>query len=265
MISAIFVLSIIGSATGYFFLVGLPLSYFLIPVWLLAGLLTSLLVLLLILIVLMPIMKYTKPNTWLKYRFIKGAARFVNRFYLRLNIKVEGLENMPKTGKLTLYGNHKSNTDPIILAHHMNRAMAFTPKIQVYQVPILRNYMDYIGCLPIDRDDNRRTAKTMIGAINNVKAGLAMVIFPEGGIKDRSVEEMASVKAGAYRIGMKAESDFLPFTIIGASKIKDAKWYQRTKIKLIFHPVVKYEEVKDFTTAELADKMFDIINSGLEE
>lgn len=264
MISLIFALSVIGSSIGYFFLVPTPLSYYLIPIWFIGGVLTGILVLFIIILALMPIMKRTSPNTRLKHRFIRGYARWLNRFFLGLTVKVEGKENIPKEGNITLYGNHKSKIDPMIVAHHMTRAMSFTPKISIYKVPILSNYMDYIGCLAIDRDDNRRTARSMIKAINNVKDGLALFIFPEGGTQDRDTDKIISAKAGSFKIGMKAESDFVPFTIIGANKFIDRKWYKRTKVKIIFHKPIKYEDVKDLTSSELSDKIVNVINSPFE-
>ena len=186
-------------------------------------------------------------------------------FALGMNIEVIGKENIPKEGKLTVYANHKSQTDPVIIMSIFNRGLAFTPKISLYKIPVLSQYMNYIGCLPIDRDDNRRTAKTMIQAIKNVEKGHAMLIFPEAGIKSRETELMIDARGGAYKIGTKAESDFLPISIIGASKLSRRKWWQFSKVKVFVHPVIKYEEVKELTTIELADKMFDVINSKIPE
>src|SRR5690625_2071461 len=213
----------------------------------------------------MPIMKITKNDSKLKYYLAKSAATFINIFILRAYVTSEGKENIPKKGKLTVYANHKSQTDPILLMPKFNRGLAFTPKISLYKIPILSNYMNYIGCLPIDRDDNRRTAKTMINAIKNVENDLAMLIFPEAGIKTRESELMFDAVGGAYKIGTKSKSDFLPITIIGGTKLSKRKWWQFSHVKVIFHPIIKHERVKEYTTIEIAEKMIDVINSKIEE
>lgn len=247
------VLSIFVTSTWYFILL-----------WLVCGIVVSGVTIFLLIVLMMPMMKVTKKDWVFKYWFLKGAARFCNLFALGLNVKVIGKKNIPKTGKLTIYANHKSQLDPFVIMSQINRPLAFTPKISIYKVPILAQYMDYVGCLPIDRNDNRRTAKTMIEAVKQVENGHAMLIFPEGGILDRSTEEMVDVKGGAYKIGMKAGSDFLPMTIVGASTLGTRKWYQRRTVRLIVHKPIKYENVKDLSTLELGEMIFEIINRPLK-
>lgn len=247
------VLTITVSTTWYF-----------IILWVVSGLLTSGIFLFLLLILLMPLMKVTKKDWYGKYLLLKYLARFCNLFALGIRVKVIGKENIPKKGKLTIYANHKSQIDPFIITSIINRPLAFTPKISIYKVPILAQYMEYVGCLPIDRSDNRRTAKTMVTAIEQVKNGHAMLIFSEGGILTRETEKMVDVKGGAYKIGMKAGSDFLPMTIVGASTLGTRKWYQRRTVRLIVHKPIKYENVKDLSTLELGEMIFEIINRPLK-
>lgn len=259
-LTILFFLLGIGYTVLFTYLVDLM---YLIPVWIILGFIASFISLIVILIVIYPIFKFTKPNRKFKYVFLKDVSQFIN-FFLRIKVTAVGTENIPKDGNLTIYANHKSKNDPFLIMAHMNRPLAFTPKISIYKIPVVSWYMHALGCLPIDRSDNRRTAKTMISAIKNVQDGLAMLIFPEGGILSRNEDKMVDIKAGAYKIGMKAKSDFLPVSIIGNSKIINKKWYQKMHIKLIFHPVVKYEDVKDLNTIELGEKMFEIINKDLD-
>jgi len=238
-------------------------SIYLILPWIILGFFSSIILMFVLLFLLVPIMKYTKPNTKFKYLFLRSLSRFLNGHFLGLKVTAEGVENIPKTGRLTVYANHKSKEDPFLVMAHMNRAMAFTPKISIYKLPLVNVYLNYLGCLPIDRNDNRRTAKTLIKAINNVKDELAMLIFPEGGIITRETQKMVNIKAGAYKIGMKAESDFLPVSIINNHKIGQKKRFSKLHIKLIYHPVVKYEEIKNLSTQEIGEKMMNIINSKL--
>src|SRR5690625_6958450 len=89
-----------------------PLWYFIV-LYVLTGYLIGVFVLVLLLILLMPIMKITKNDSKLKYYLAKSAATFINIFILRAYVTSEGKENIPKKGKLTVYANHKSQTDPI--------------------------------------------------------------------------------------------------------------------------------------------------------
>lgn len=255
------IITFLGSTVSYYFLISD--KWYFIPVWLILGLLTSLLVIILFLIILLPFMKYAKLNSKKKHWLMISLSRFTS-FYTRVKVKSYGIEDIPKTGKLTVYGNHKSQLDPFLIAIHFPRLLAYTPKISIYKLPIINKMMHYFNFLPIDRDDNRRTAQTMIKAIKNVEKGLAMVIFPEAGIKTRETHQILDIKGGAFKIGMKAKSDFLPVSIVGAHKIADLKWYQKAKIEVYYHPVIKYEDVKDLNSLELAELIKDKINSKLD-
>lgn len=255
----------VGIAVTVLLTIFTKLSYYFIPLWMLSGAIVAILVVFIFLVALLPIMKVTKKDLRLKYWILKGCAKFCNLTALGIDVDVIGKENIPKDGKLTIYANHKSQIDPFIIMSQINRPLAFTPKISIYKVPILAQYMDYVGCLPIDRADNRRTAKTMVQAIKQVENGHAMLIFPEGGIISRESEKMVDIKGGAYKIGMKAGSDYLPMSIIGASDYGKKKWYKRKRMQLIIHPVIKNEDVKDLNSNELGQLIFDVINSVIEE
>ncbi|HHW79835.1 MAG TPA: 1-acyl-sn-glycerol-3-phosphate acyltransferase [Acholeplasmataceae bacterium] len=254
------ILVIIGSSFGYTVLLGT--TWYFIILAILLGILTSGLFLVLFLIILMPVMKRLSHRSRLKKWLLTSISRFAN-FFLGINVKSYGKENIPKYGKLTLYANHKSQVDPFLIGSNFTRIIAFTPKISLYKIPIISNYMHYYDCLPIDRDDNRRTAQTMIKAIKKVEDGLAMLIFPEAGIKTRETGKILEVKGGAFKIGTKAESDFLPISIVGNEKIASKKWWQIIRIKVYYHPVIKYEDVKELNTIELGDLVKDVINSKL--
>jgi 1-acyl-sn-glycerol-3-phosphate acyltransferase len=147
----------------------------------------------------------------------------------------------------------------------IDRPTSYTPKMSVYKLPIMHMLLKSVGAFPIDRSSDRNTARAMVDAIKVVKQGVAMVIFPEGGIKDRNDIKMVAMRAGAYRVGMKAEADLLPVSIDGSTDIKHNLPFKRTKIIVTIHEVIKYEDVKDLKTADLADKVFHIINSSLEK
>ena len=81
----------------------------------------------------MPVMKFTKPNSKFKYHLAKSFDIFKYIYFKNCN-NIKGRKNIPKTGKLTVYANHKSQTDPVIIMSIFNRGLAFTPKISLYKI-----------------------------------------------------------------------------------------------------------------------------------
>lgn len=262
MISIIFLLG--WAVFVYMMTIIVPNLYF-IPLWFVLGPIVGFIVMVLFLLLHFPLFKITKYDNKYKYFLSRSTARWVNIFPLRLKIQVEGLKNIPKDGPLTIYANHKSYADPFIIFEIMKRPTTFTPKMSVYKAPLIGSWLKYLGAFPIDRSSDRNTARAMVDAIKVVKSGMAMAIFPEGGIKDRNDIKMVAMRAGAYRVAMKAEANLLPVSIHGSTEIKHRAPFRRTKIQVVIHPVVYYEDIKKLSTGEVADKIFNIINESLQK
>lgn len=238
-------------------------SGFWMILWFLTGAVVSFIVTVLFIIMHFPYMKRSKVTNRYKYYVTRSTSHWLIKFFMRLKIDVKGKENIPKEGMLCVFANHKSYADPFIVFEFMNRPTTFTPKMSVYKAPLIGLWLKYLGAFPIDRSSDRNTARAMVDAIKVIKEGMAMTIFPEGGIKDRHDEKMVAMRAGAYRVAMKAGADLLPVSIQGTTQIKHRAPWRISTINVVIHPVVRYEEIKEKTTAEVADLMFHKINNHL--
>lgn len=262
MISFIFLLS---WGLFVYFMSTLVDVIWLIPLWVILGYVVGFLVVVFVLFIHLPYNKLTNVTDKYQYYVTRSTAFFYNHFMMNLRIRVQGKENIPTGGILTIYGNHKSYADPFIILEIIKRPTTFTPKMAVYKLPVIGAWLKTMGAFPIDRQSDRNTAKAMVEAIKVVKGGMAMLIFPEGGIKDRNEEKMVAMRAGAYRVATKAGSDLLPISIIGTTEIKKRAPFLPTRIDVIIHPVVKFDTIKEKTTTEIADYMFKIINDPIEK
>lgn len=200
-----------------------------------------------------------------KYYGWQSAANFLSIFIFNLKIRVVGKENIPKDGKLVVYTNHKSYLDPVIAIQAINRPMAFTPKSTLYKIPILKDAMKQMYCMPVYRDDNRKTAKALVQTIKNIEQGFSMVVFPEGGRKNRDQDNVVATRAGAFQIAVKPKATILPMTIIGNSEIQHRAPFRRTKIDVIIHEPILYEDYQALKTSEIGDMVMDVINSGFKK
>lgn len=260
MITILFFISYIGFVVTLSLLVN---NLYLIILWLILGIVFGVLIVVLFMILNFPIFKKQGYKSVYMFKLSRSLTVFLNRFLFRVKINVSGQENIPKTGKLTVFANHKSYADPFIMFEIFNRPLTFTPKKGVYKIPVLRTLLKYLRAFPIDRENTRNTARSLIDAIKVVKDGMAMLIYPEGGIKDRDEEKMVEMRAGAYKVTAKAEADLLPISVYGATQIKNRAPFRSTKIDVKIHPLIKFETVKHLSTQEMADMMFKIINQEL--
>ena len=158
-------------------------GYLYIPIWLIASYAIGFIAVILVYLTHFPIVLILSSTHPYKAYLMKSIAKFMNHLVIRLKVSVSGLENIPSTGKLVVYANHKAYSDAFALLEVFNRPITFTPKKSVLSVPILRQWLRAYDVFPINRKNHRETAGDLEHAVLTVKNGLAISIFPEGNIK----------------------------------------------------------------------------------
>lgn len=79
-------------------------------------------------------------------------------FKLFFRIKVNGRENLPKTGGVIMMSNHISAYDPPLLAAIFSRPVRFMAKKELFENPIIRFVLFLADAFPVDRSKNDITA-----------------------------------------------------------------------------------------------------------
>lgn len=256
----ILILLILASVYSYaFYFTGLSLWFYFL--WVPLSLVLSFLSFVLFVWIVFIYMKRTDPKGafrhWLLYQVCGMMLFFTN-----VHVKVIGKEWVPNQ-TYVCYANHKSDLDPIILYHSMHRICSALGKKPLFKHYIIRECQKVFNVLPLDRDNDREAAKSIIEAIRALRAGLSYMIFPEGGIKSRETEEMVDLKAGAYKLVTKSEVLLLPATILGSSKLKGRSLLKRAHITVIFHKPLSVEDYKDLNTTEIGNIVRDIIHEDV--
>lgn len=250
----------IGSTLLYGLLPLSPWFWFLYPV---LGLLSTAIIFAIIFGILMLMFKIQRHDNRFKHAI---AWHFVDliRIFLRLKVEVEGRENIPQE-TFVVYGNHKSMADIIVVYYAYHRVMSAVAKNNLLKVPVLRQLMDYFAVVPMNRENEREGVKDLIKAIQLVKDGYNMLIFPEGGIKSREVETMVGFKAGAFKLATKADATISPISIIGSTSIPKNFPKRKSVIKIVIHKPITKDEYANINTFELGEQVREIIDQGVIE
>ena len=236
-------------------------SLWFIILYIFLGFITAIIFLIILVFIFIFITGKCKATNKYNHAILYQLLNFV-RIVLRIKLEVEGKENIPNE-TFVVYGNHKSNCDVILVYLAYKRVMSAVAKKDLAQIPILKTIMKNFDVTPLDRENDREAAKSIIMGIKSVKKGLSMIIFPEGGIKTRDTDEMVSLRAGAYKLATKAEVAVLPVSIIGSSKIATKKFFHKITVELIFHKPIFKEEYKQLNTTQLGLMVENIINEGI--
>src|SRR4051794_35785601 len=124
-----------------------------------------------------------------------SAAWPVVRWWGRLQVVGEHL--LPASGPLLLIANHDSAWDPVVIgvAALRRRQIRALAKVSLWKVRALGRILDGMGQIPIDR--GRGDAAALSAAIDQLRAGACIGVFPEGTI---SRGEPLRPRSGAGRL-----------------------------------------------------------------
>lgn len=131
-------------------------------------------------------------------------------------IIVNGIENMPVNEPVLYVANHASLYDIPLLLKLVHDQIGFIAKIELEKLPIANSWITEMNGLFLDRDDQRQSLQVMKKAVDLLKAGHSLVIFPQG---TREKDENISFKGGSFSIAKKAQAPVVPIAIDGTSNL----------------------------------------------
>lgn len=113
-----------------------------------------------------------------------NLIKLIARVYFRTfyDFKVEGLNNIPKTGALIIAGNHLSNADPPAIGSFAGlvRDSRFVAKKELFSVPGLGWFFRRSGYIPVDRTRTIGDFGALKEVVHALEQGQSVVMFPEG-------------------------------------------------------------------------------------
>lgn len=129
-----------------------------------------------------------------------------------VKLTIKGKENIPDEAALFV-GNHRSYFDILIMYVQCERLMGFVAKDSIEKIPSLRVWMRYLYCLFLDRDDPRAGMKTILQAIDYIRQGVSICIFPEGTRNKGEELSLLPFKEGSFKIATKTGCPIVPVSI----------------------------------------------------
>ena len=184
------------------------------------------------------------------YKLVKPLLIFL--IYVLFRPTVVGRENIPKEGPVVLAGNHTKWVDPEMLcAVVRKRQVHFLAKIELFKGPV-SIISKGMGAIPVDRKNHDK--KALNNAIESLKEGLCIGIFPEGTI-NRTDDVIMPFKIGAVKMSYESNAKLVPFVITGKYRLF------RKGVKVEFLKPMKVD--KDLTKSN--EKLMSIISKKLIE
>jgi 1-acyl-sn-glycerol-3-phosphate acyltransferase len=140
------------------------------------------------------------------------AAPFVKIHVLRPEVVAR------RRGPWILAANHISHFDPPLIAAAARRKIDWMAMVELFSQPVCAAWLRAIDAFPVDRARLDRGA--VRAALTRLRAGHAVGMFPEGGIRDgaRSVLEGAPLRPGVAGLSEITGAPIIPCVIMGTDR-----------------------------------------------
>ena len=176
-----------------------------------------------------------------------------------IKVSVTGSENIPKETGYVIVANHQSFLDINVIWHSITPA-AFMAKASLWKAPVFGWVLNRTGSIPIHKNP-RMNAGLGKHLKKRFEQNYNIAVFPEG---HRSEDgHMFKFQNGIFRLAKEQHFSILPVTFINTGKIlPKVKWAVYSgEVKMVIHPLIRYEDYADKPMAELRDETHDLIES----
>lgn len=155
-----------------------------------------------------------------------------------------GEENVPKDAAVVYVGNHRSFFDIVLTYPRVPRPTGYVAKKEMLKVPLLTIWMKYLHCLFLDRDNIKEGMKTILAAIEKVKSGISICIFPEG-TRNKTSDTFLPFHEGSFKIAEKSGAPIIPMTIVNSAAVFEDHfpWIKKATVVIEYGKPIYIDEL----------------------
>lgn len=165
---------------------------------------------------------------------VNWAFRCV-RFLAGTRVDYLGEENIPTDTPVLYIGNHRSFFDIVLTYVRVPRPTGYIAKKSMEKVPLLSIWMRNLHCLFLDRENIKAGMQTILTAIDLMKNGKSICIFPEG-TRNREEGTLLPFHEGSFKIAAKANCPIVPMTINNSAAVFENQFPRIKKA----HVIIEY-------------------------
>ena len=203
-----------------------------------------------------------KPSGY--FRFLLNELCRIALALGGVRVNVTGLEKVPREGRFLLGSNHRFAFDPIVFYAVMPWAeLAFLSKKENFSIFIVAQFMREVLCLPVDRDNDRESLKSILKAIQFIKDDKASIaVFPEGGT-NKTGDPLLPYRNGAFKIAQKAGVPIVVCVLSNTPAILKNMFRRHTDVYLDVLDISPAEDLAGVTTVQIGGRVHDTMVNGI--
>lgn len=143
-------------------------------------------------------------------------------------IRIDGGDNLPRTGCALIAANHTDFVDGPLLYGTLRRPAVFFVKSEAFIGP-LDPFLRRIGQIPVHRGVVERGP--LVAALDTLNAGGLVGVFPEG---SRGSGDVASVRHGIAYLAVRSGAPVVPVACFGTRAILHRRSLRRPPVRIAF-------------------------------
>src|SRR5881628_2015874 len=149
-----------------------------------------------------------KTQGTIAYRLVRMMIRLLLWLFYR-RIDVVGRERIPPDGGVIVAANHHNSVvDAMLIIATVPRAVTVLANAPLFRHPLVGPLLRMLGAVPVNRrleagDDPRRNEGMFTAAIDALRAGGVVLIFPEGRTQPQPI--LLPLRTGAARLALGLE------------------------------------------------------------
>ena len=181
---------------------------------------------------------------------LRPLAYWLSRLFFRIEFR--GTENIPLEGPCIIAPNHVTYADPVWISIPVLRPIRYMAWDRMFRIPVLGFLMRVFGAFPVRLEGGDVSAQRE--AVELLRQGQALVIFPEGGRTKTGA--LMPFKLGAFRLALAQGVPILPVTIKGAYEVWPVGQLlpHPGKLTVTYHPLIRVEALSDPAREDLKAK-----------
>jgi 1-acyl-sn-glycerol-3-phosphate acyltransferase len=195
-------------------------------------------------------------------------------FWCRLLCFLAGYRIQPKTtfsvpeGPCVFIANHTSFLDILFMyLLFPKHPFLFLGKAELLKIPLVKTFFKKLH-IPVFREAKTKTGQSFKQASEALKNGWSIIIFPEGGIKEKCVPQLQPFKEGAFKLAALHKVPLVPISFLNNHQLfadpstKNAV-AKPGKAEVIIHEIIYIDKNDEETINLKKQEAFDVINQGL--
>ena len=148
---------------------------------------------------------------------------------LRLSLSpvtVIGLERLDTARPAVYASNHLSYYDTPVLFAKLPFQFRILAKQALWKIPFIGWYLNRSGQVPVDSKSTRSAIASLNRGVTALKAGMPLVLFPEGGRTETG--QLQAFMSGCAFMAIKAQVPLVPIALVGTYELLPIHTYHLT-------------------------------------